>query len=158
MAEGTEDAAELMRYISDIRKQMEPLYEKLNKVVAHRAWTREFFDACQNEYPESYGSMSYEAAFYDWFNGMSFVWPDLNEEKASDAVKVDEIKLKGMTEILRTLLPIADPENRARMFQWAQDNLNEMGTMFAQDMELDIESMQTYVPPDEAESKLPAAR
>jgi hypothetical protein len=158
MAEGTEDAAELMRYISDIRKQTEPLYEKLTKVVAHRAWTREFFDACQNEYPETYGNVTYEAAFYDWFNGMSFVWPDLNEEKASDAVKVDEIKLKGMTEILRTLLPIADPENRARMFQWAQDNLNEMGTMFAQDMELDIESMQTFVPPDEAESKLPAAR
>jgi hypothetical protein len=137
---------------------MEPLYEKLTKVVAHRAWTREFYEAAKNEYSEIYGSVSYEAAFYDWFNGMSFVWPDLNEEKASDAVKIDETKLKGMTEILRTLLPIADPENRARMFQWAQDNLNEMGTMFSQDMSLDIETMTTYVPPDEAESKMPSAR
>jgi hypothetical protein len=153
-----EDAAELMRYISDIRKQMEPLYEKLTKIVAHRAWTREFYEAAKNEYSEIYGNVSYEAAFYDWFNGMSFVWPDLNEEKASDAVKIDETKLKGMTEILRTLLPIADPENRARMFQWAQDNLNEMGTMFSQDMSLDIETMTTYVPPDEAESKMPSAR
>ena len=63
-----------------------------------------------------------------------------------------------MTEILRTLLPVMDSENRARAIEWAQDNISEMQDMFSTTMQLDIEALMDYEPPEGviSEDKLPA--
>ena len=78
----------------------------------------------------------------------------------SEKVKMEETKLKGITEILRTVLPVIDPENRALAIQWAQDNLNEMPEFFASSLQLDIDAIADFEPPEDPfrEEKVPTAR
>ena len=146
--EGTEDARAIAQYIDGLRNEMFPLFEFFDKIVMHRAWNVHLFEAIQNEYPELYGDKTYEECFYEWQNQTSFTWGSLIEEPESERVKLDEIKMKGMTEIARTLIPIADPENRARIVQWVTDNLSTMEAMFQSDLVLDIEALAEYEPPE----------
>jgi len=146
-AEGTEDSKAIAQYVTGLRNDMRTLFEFFDKIVMHRAWNKEFFEAVQNEYPDVYGGMTYENAFYKWKNAFRPTWEDLIEETPSEKVKTEEVKLKGITEILRTLLPVVNPENRARAIQWAQDNLSEMPEMFKSSMQLDIEEIMDYEPP-----------
>jgi len=125
--------------------------------VMHRAWTPEFFKGLQNQYPEEFLGKTYEECFYEWKDSFEATWPSLVEEPDSEKVKVDEIKLKGLTEILRTFLPIADPENKARLVEWAIDNLNEMQDMFKSKLDIDLEALAEYEPPEQVmpEEKMP---
>jgi hypothetical protein len=158
--EGTEDSKAIVQYIEGIRNDMASLFAFFDKITMHRAWNKEFFAAIQNKYPDIYGSMTYEQAFYQWQNSFKVDWETLMEEPESEKVKVEEIKMKGITEILRTVLPIIDPANRARAVQWAQDNLNEMPDLFASNLQLDIEDIANYEPPEDVfkEQKEPSAK
>jgi len=158
--EGTEDAKAIVQYINGIRDDMASLFEFFDKIVMHRAWNKEFYAAVQNAHPDIYGNMSYEEAFYSWQNHFKTEWESLIEEPESEKVKVDETKLKGLTEIMRTVLPVCDPENRARVIQWAQDNLNEMQSMFQSSLQLDMDALSEYEPPEDPfrEEKVPTAR
>ena len=153
--EGTEDAKAIVQYVNGIRDDMESLFAFFDKIVMHRAWNKEFYAAVQKAHPDIYRKMTYEQAFYSWQNHFKAEWESLIEEPESEKVKVEEIKLKGLTEIMRTVLPIADPENRARLVQWAMDNLNEMPTMFQSTLQLDLDALAEYEPPEQA---LPADR
>ena len=157
--EGTEDSKAIVQYIEGIRNDMASLFAFFDKITMHRAWNKEFFAAIQNKYPDIYGSMTYEQAFYQWQNSFKVDWETLMEEPESEKVKVEEIKMKGITEILRTVLPIIDPANRARAVQWAQDNLNEMPDLFASNLQLDIEDIANYEPPEDVfkEQKEPSS-
>ena len=77
------------------------------------------------------------------------------EETPSEKVKTEEVKLKGITEVLRTILPVINPENRARAIQWAQDNVSEMPEMFKSSMQLDIEEIMDYEIPAQEQPNLP---
>lgn len=156
--EGTEDAKAIVQYIDGIRNEMNELYAFFDKIAMHRAWNRQFFEAIQNEYSDVYGKMSYEEAFYSWEHAFRADWNPLMEEPESEKVKVEEIRLKGLTEIARTLLPIIDPENRAKLSEWMTDNLNEMEYMFPASLHLDIEAIAQYEPPENVlpEEKMPS--
>jgi len=156
--EGTEDAKAIVQYVEGIRTDMESLFKFFDKIVMHRAWNREFFEAIQNKYPDVYGKMSYEQAFYKWQDEFKAEWESLLEEPESEKVKVEEIKLKGVTELLRTMLPVIDPQNRAIALQWAQDNVNEMPDFFKSQLNLDPDLIAEYEPPQGTmpEEKVPS--
>ena len=158
--EGTEDAKAIVQYIDGIRNDMDTLFKFFDKIVMHRAWNKEFFEAIKNEYPETYGSMSYEQAFYHWEKNFKADWESLMEEPESEKVKVEDIKLKGLTEMLRTMLPVIDPQNRATLLQWAQDNINEMPDFFQSSLNMDMDLISEYEPPQGTmpEEKVPTAR
>lgn len=158
--EGTEDTKAIVQYIDGIRTDMESLFRFFDKIVMYRAWNPEFFEAVKNEYPDTYGKMSYKEAFYKWQKAFKPAWESLMEEAPSEKVKVDDIKLKGITELLRTTLPVMDPQNRAAMIQWAQDNINEMPSMFASTLSLDVDGIAEYTPPAEVipDERLPTSR
>lgn len=40
-----------------------------------------------------------------------------------------------------------DPDNRARLIEWAQDNFNENKMLFGNPLQLDIEALKNYEPP-----------
>jgi len=153
--EGTEDAKAIVQYIDGIRVDMESLFRFFDKIVMHRAWNKELFESIQSAYPEQYGKMTYEQAFYSWKNAFKPEWESLMEEPPSEKVKVDDIKLKGVTEVLRTMLPVIDPQNRANLIQWAADNLNEMPDMFQSSMQLDADAIAEYEIPEEELKNLP---
>jgi hypothetical protein len=147
-AEGSQDAIAIAQYVTGLRNDMRSLFEFFDKIVMHRAWNKQFFEAVQNKYPELYAGKTYEQAFYEWKDAFTPMWDSMIEETPSELVKTEEVKLKGMTEMLRTILPVINPENRARAIQWAQDNLSEMNDMFTSSMQLDIEEIMDYEPPE----------
>ena len=146
--EGTEDSKAIVQYIDSIREDMRQLVEFFDKIVMHRAWNKELFEAIQAEYPEVYADKTYEQAFYDWKDAFRATWPSLMEEPESEKVKVAEVKMRGLTELSRTLLPVADPDNKALIIQWMIDNINEMPEMFKSTLNLDVDALANYEPPE----------
>ena len=44
-------------------------------------------------------------------------------------------------------MPALDPENKATVIQWAQDNFNELKLLFQNPLLLDFDALEKYVPP-----------
>lgn len=145
--EGTEDAKDILRFINGVRTEMKPLYDFFDNIVQYRAWNPEFYKAVQAEYPDEYSSKPYKEAFYEWKKSFSAKWPSLAEEPESDLVKIDEARMKGTAELLTVILPNLDPENKAKMIEWAQANLNEQKHMFKTSLNLDFDALSEYAPP-----------
>lgn len=145
--EGTEDAAKIVRYIEEVRKAMRPLYAFMDRVVQHRAWNPGFYRAIQNRFPTEYGDVQYDQAFYAWQNSFSAEWPSLIEEPESERVKVDEAKLKAVTDLVALLLPVCDPDNKARLLMWAASNFNQNKQLFNEPLVLEWEDIANYEPP-----------
>jgi hypothetical protein len=143
--EGTEDAKQIARYIDRIRLWLMPAYDFLDEIVQRRAWNDDFYASVQEQFPDEYGSVPYEQAFAEWKNSFTAVWPSLLKEPESDQVKVDETKLRGMISAVEVLIPTLDPENKARLIDWFQSNLNENRVMFSDALELDIGTLEEYL-------------
>ncbi len=142
--EGTEDTKAVVQYINGLRQDMEPLFHYFDKIVMHRAWNKAFYDGMVAKYPEAFEGKNYNVFFYELTENFTADWPSLMEEPESELVKTDEVKLRGITEILRTFLPVVDPENRARVLKWAEDNLNQMTNTFQSELLLDMEAIAEY--------------
>lgn len=145
--EGTEDAKNVARYIDRFRISMQPLYAYMDKIVQHRAWNPDFYKSIQEEFPDEYGSMDYNTAFYQWVNCFAAKWPSLLTEPDSEKVKVDDVKLKAAIAIVESLLPQMDPENKAALVGWLQDNLNSMKFLFDNPLVLDLQALAEFTPP-----------
>ena len=143
--EGQEDAKHVARWVARTRKQMDPVYRFMDNIIMRRAWNEEFFETLQ-DVPE-YKAMSYEQAFAQWQTKFSALWPNLLTEPDSEKVKTDETKLKGIVEVLEVLGQWMDPENKATLVGWAQDNLNENKLMFQTPLLLNLDDLANYVPP-----------
>jgi hypothetical protein len=157
-SEGTEDAKRIATYIEDKRKWMRPLYDFFDMVIQRRAWNKEFFEGIQRKFPEEYGSVTYEAAFYRWTNSFQAIWPSLLREPESELVKVEDTKFKAMIAACQVFMPLCDPENRATFMQWGADTLNANKKMFPIPLNLDYEALAAYEPPvAEAGEKEPGA-
>ena len=144
--EGTEDAKAVARYIENLRGSMTDLYAFFDVIVQYRAWNPQFYAAIQAEFPE-YAHVDFNTAFYQWKNSFTAEWPSFLIEPESEKVKVEDIKFKAIVSILEIMLPQADPENKARVVQWAADNLNENKLMFTTPLEIDAQAMAEYEPP-----------
>lgn len=144
--EGTEDAKLVAGFIDSFRRHILPAYSFLDPIVQRRAWNKEFFEALKRDFPE-YESMRHEDAFYQWQNSFNAAWPNLLTEPDSEKVKTDDVKLKGIIAFLEVLIPNMDPENKAAVIAWAQDNVNENKMMFQTPLSIDFDALREYVPP-----------
>ena len=61
--------------------------------------------------------------------------------------KTDDVKLKAIIATIEVFGPMMDPENKATLLQWAQDNINENKIMFQSPMLLNFEALASYTPP-----------
>jgi hypothetical protein len=145
--EGSEDAKAIVQYIDGIRDDMQSLFDFFDKIVMHRAWNKELYESIKSAYPEEYSDMTYEQAFYFWKDNFKPEWESLMEESDSELVKVEEVKIKSLTEVARTMLPVIDQENRARVIEWMAMNLNEMPDILKSSLMLDYETIAEYEPP-----------
>jgi hypothetical protein len=146
--EGTEDAKHVARYIDRIRVQMRPLYVFFDGIVQHRAWNPEFYKTIQNDFPDIYGEMGYTEALYRWKNSFSALWPSLLIEPESEQIKVDDVKLKAVIAMVEVLQPELSPRNKALLYRWAADNINENKLLFQAPLELDWDDIESYEPPN----------
>ena len=145
--EGDQDAIAVSHFIDELRKQMAPLYVFFDMVVQRRAWNPEFYEIIQRDFPEDYSGVPFNTAFYNWTNSFKALWPSLLKEPPSEEVKVDAVKLTAVVDLLTVLMPALDPENKALLIQWAQDNFNSLKMLFDAQLNLDIETLKDFVPP-----------
>jgi hypothetical protein len=143
--EGTEDAKAIARYIDRVREQMQPLYDFYDRLVMYRAWNPQFYAIMQKEFPE-YAQVPFKQAFYQWKNSFVAKWPSLLTEPDSELVKVDEVRLRAVLAWLQLMLPQADPDNKARMIEWAVDNFNALKFLFDTPLQLDYEELANFTP------------
>ena len=145
--EGTEDAKIIARYIDGVRLDLQPIYEFLDEICMHRAWTAEFYETIRAKYPDTYGDKNYNAAFYEWKNSFVAKWPNLLVEPDSEKSKTDDVTMKAAIAIAEVLLPVCDPENRATVAGWLADVANEKRHLFESTLQLDYEAIASYIPP-----------
>jgi hypothetical protein len=144
--EGTEDAKLVAGYISSFRRAIQPAYAFMDPIIMRRAWTKEFYQIIQRDYPE-YADIEFDDAFNQWSNSFKAGWPNLLTEPDSEKVKTDDVKLKAIIAVIEVFGPMLDPENKATLLGWAADNINENKMMFQEPMVLDLEAIASYVPP-----------
>lgn len=142
--EGSEDAKNIAQFINRIRIWMDPLYEFFDEIVQYRAWNKDFYGTLQRTFPEMYTGVPYETAFREWRDSFRAGWPNLLEEPDSEKSKVEDVKLKAVVAMVEVLLPEMDPENKARVLQWACDNFNEFKLLFGTPLELDTDALADF--------------
>jgi Protein of unknown function (DUF1073) len=151
--EGTEDAKNVAMYVDRFRIEMEPLYGFMDHIVQRRAWSPELYAGIQADFPDEYGGMDFQTAFYRWQNSFAATWPSLLQEPESEKAKADDIKLKAIISTVEVLSVQLDQPNKANLIRWAQDNLNENKTMFTVPLDLDFDSLAEFVPPVASEKE-----
>lgn len=149
--EGIEDAKHVARYVDRVRRQMAPLYDFFDKVTMRRAWNKDFYAIIQKDYPEQYGGVSHEEAFYRWQASFSAVWPNLLTEPDSEKVETEKVKLDAVLQALEIFGPMLDPENKATLVDWATQIINDNKQMFTTPLILDVDALANYQPPVAAE-------
>lgn len=145
--EGSEDAKRIATFVDGIRKEAGPLYRFVDNIVMHQAWTPDFYASIQRKYPDEYGKIPFETAFYAWKNAFKPEWPNLLVEPDSEKVKTDDVVTKAAIAAFEVLSPQMDPENKARLACWLQDVFNSRETFAATPMEIDEQAMAEYEPP-----------
>lgn len=145
--EGTEDSKAIAQFVEGIRTWLEPVYTFMDEIVMYRAWNEDFYKAIQALYPEDYGKKSYTVAFNEWRNSFSAQWPSLMEEPESEQLKGEDVILKAVISVFEILAPEVPPEEKAKLIEWVQNNLNEKKKLFTSPLELDIEEIANYEPP-----------
>lgn len=143
LAEGTEDAKRVAKYVERMRISMRPLYTFFDKIVMHTAWTEEFYRAIQSEFPE-YRRVTYKEAFFEWANSFKAVWPSLLIEPESEQSKTQDVKLKALIGVVEVLMPSMDPDNKALLLRWMADNINAQKVMFSTPLELDWDAIVAF--------------
>lgn len=147
--EGSEDAKSEAKYVDNFRETMQPLYGFMDRVVQRRAWTPDFYKVVQDKYPDRYGDVSYNAAFQQWANSFTALWPSLLTEPDSEKIKVDDLKLKAVIALMEVLLPLMDPENKIAVVRFACDTFNELKLLFPNPILLDFDALESYEPPEQ---------
>lgn len=143
--EGTEDAKQIAQFIDRVRIKAKDAYDFMDKIVRYRAWNPDFYkDVIQKKFPEEYGNVPYETAFYRWTNSFSTEWPSLLKEPDSELVKVDDVKLRAVVALLEVFLPLLDPTNRMIAIQWACDAFNELKLLFGSPLNFDYDEMESF--------------
>lgn len=148
-AEGEEDAKAIARFIDKLRESMQPLYNFFTRIVQYRAWNLDFYETVQNDFPEEFGKKTYNQAFTEWTNHFIAIWPSLLTEPDSEKIKVANVKLRSVISMLEVLLPIADPDNKATVFEWAADNFNDLKVLFPSPLALDYQKLAKFKPDPE---------
>lgn len=157
LADGSEDAKTIVRYVNGVRQDLNPVYKFFDRIVQHRAWTKEFYDIIKTRFPEEYGKVDYTTAFYMWKNSFVAEWPSLIEEPESEKVKVDDIKFKSIISLVEVFKESLPPDQKTKLLQWAADNFNENSVMFTSPLELDWEAIANYEPPQQEGPEGPGA-
>ena len=157
MAEGTEDAKQIARYIDRVRIDMAPVYNFFDRIVQRRAWNPDFYKTIQRDF-EEYRKVPYETAFYQWSNSFVATWPNLLAEPDSQKMISEEIRFKSVVALVESLSPVLDAANKASLVAWAADEINSRRELFSSPLIIDEEALAKYEPPvpEKPEEETPA--
>ena len=141
--EGSEDAKKEASYLNDVREEMEPSYAFMDRIVQRLAWTEEFYETLWTDYP-TYREIPFETALHSWMRAFSAAWPNVLMEPESEKSKTAKVQFESVVALIETLGPQLDPANKARLFIWAAENVNEREELFASKLDLDEDALEAY--------------
>jgi hypothetical protein len=145
MAEGTEDAKNISKYIDGVRLDMKPDYDWCDNIVRYRAWMAPaFWTRIKELYPEAMAGLTHEAAFVDWCRKFSATWPSMLVEPPGEQAKGEAVKFEAMVAVVETLLPAVDPANKTEVVAWLCDNLSEIKTLLPHPLNLDLDALEAH--------------
>jgi Protein of unknown function (DUF1073) len=142
--EGTEDFKKEVQFLNWIRKDMQPAYAFMDRIVMHKAWTPEFFETLKADYPEL-RKMEFDTWFFQAQQAFTAGWPNLNEEPDSEKSKMEDVQMKSAIALAEVMLPELDPLNKAKVLVWLSENCNEREALFASKLVLDEDELETYL-------------
>lgn len=143
MAEGSEDAKQISRYIDLVREDMIAPYRFMDRLVQRRAWSPAFYKTVQAEIAE-YKNIPYETAFYSWVNSFNAKWPNLLEEPDSEKIKVEDTRFKAAVALFEVMVPVFDPVNIAKAATWLVNEINSRRELFSAELEIDEAALKKH--------------
>ncbi len=147
LAEGSEDAKTVARYIAGERERMDPLYALFDKVAMYRAWTPEWYETLQRT-DKDFRKIPYETAFRMFCEGFKVVWPNLLQEPQSDVLKGEKDRFECLTDVIAAAAPLAqDPTNKAILLGWIGEEVSARKELFSTPLAFDLEAAEAYEPP-----------
>ena len=153
LANGTEDFKKDMQFINRIRLEMRPIYDFMDNIVQHRAWSPEFYQRVQRLFPAEYGQVSYTAAFASFKNSFTAKWPSMLMEDDEQKSKLEKVRLDAIISLIEKLMPSLDPDNSAVLIEWVQDNLNSLKTMFSDPLEINPDTLIAFLQKKQAQAE-----
>lgn len=145
--EGTEDAKAVAQFVETIRFWLQPAYDFFDNICMYLAWDEDFYRVVQQRYPEEYGGVSYTAAFQEWRNSFTAIWPSLLDEPESEKLKGEDVVLKAILAVVEILLPEVPGDVKAEVIEWLCNCINEKKRLFSSPLELDYQAIADYEPP-----------
>ena len=142
--EGTEDFKKEVQYLNYIRKDMDPLYAFMDRIVMRKAWTPEFFETLKADYKEL-RRVPFDTWLFNSIQAFTAEWPNLNEEPDSEKSKMEDVQMKSAVAVAEVMLPELDPKNKAAVFAWLAENVNEREALFASKLVLDEDALEAYL-------------
>lgn len=149
MGEGTEDFKKEVQYLNYIRKDMEPIYAFVDRIVMRKAWTPEFFETLKVDYSELRNT-EFETWLFNSMQAFTVEWPNLNEEPDSEKSKMEDVQMKSAIALAEVMMPELDPINKVRVLTWLAENCNEREALFASKLVLDEGELETFLEEDKA--------
>jgi hypothetical protein len=152
--EGTEDAKKELRFYDSVREQINPLFAFFDEIIMRLSWTPEFIQSVRERFRadeingKTLADLDDEAIFREWKESFIAKWPNLLQEPESEKVKIDDVKLKIMTNTAMLLMPQADETSKAAIIDWMQASVNNSG-LFSEDLTIDAQVMAAYQPPNQ---------
>jgi hypothetical protein len=144
--DGQEDTKDIVRYISEVRDDMEPLYTFTDPIAQRVAWSPEFMEAMRSKYPEVFSGKSDNEMFYSWANAFKATWPSLLEEPESEKAKVEKVKVEGALAILDSLKSMANENGQKALVNFLMGNVNAWRNLFPVPMDLDPDDFTRQMP------------
>ncbi len=151
--EGSEDAKQIAVFIDEMRREMNPIYAFMDKLVQYRAWNPVFYEDIQRRYPQDYGSLSYKAAFHKWSDSFVAKWPNLLTEPDSEKSKASQAKVDSATKLAQAILA-ANPgaKTKAAVCEWLASVVSEEDDFYSTPLLIEAEDVEEAA--EEAEAMM----
>ena len=144
--EGVEDTKNVVRYVSEVRDELEPLYMFTDPIAQRAAWTPEFCETIRAKYPEVWGKKTANEMFYAWSNAFKASWPNLLEEPESEKAKSEKVKMEGAVAIVDSLKPMANEEGQKSLVNFLVGNVNSWRNLFPVPLDLNPDDFTKQMP------------
>ncbi|HQT62171.1 anti-CBASS protein Acb1 family protein [Acidiphilium sp.] len=143
LADGTEDAKNIARWVERFRTTINPLYSFMDDIVQRIAWSPAFFKDLQAE--GFYKGVSYTAAFQQWRNAFTATWPNLLIEPESERLAGEEMRFKSAVALYEVMAPQLDDENKTQLTEWIVDEMNARKDLFSAEMQFDPDALKKWL-------------
>jgi Anti-CBASS protein Acb1-like len=143
MAEGTEDAKSIAKYIDSVREELKAEYEWFDNIVRYRAWLNPaFFARLKAQYPEQFEKKTHAQCFIEWCRAFEATWPSLLLEPESESIKTEEVKLEACINLIEVLFDKLGADAQADLIQTALDNISENKRLFPNSFTFDPDALK----------------